>query len=179
MTIGHNEQVRTWTIGLLQVVAVSWFVVLLFGPLLPGSLGGPLYGVGSLICHQRPERSFHLIAAQLPVCARCIGIYAGLACGAFVALVAAGERTRWTQYFRQLTVRQLRHRAWLAAMPTVCTVLAELTGAWQPSNAVRAVAGLPLGVVVAVVVTAALGGLHYPRCPPQASTASSLPPPNI
>src|SRR4051794_16866562 len=36
-----------------------------------------VYGIGSVICHQRPERSLSLWHAQMPVCARCTGIYAG------------------------------------------------------------------------------------------------------
>ena len=43
-----------------------------------------MYAAGSLICHQRPERSFHLLGAQMPVCARCAGIYAGAAVAAIV-----------------------------------------------------------------------------------------------
>src|SRR5262245_8437487 len=43
-----------------------------------------VYGVGSLICHQRPERSFQLLATTMPVCARCTGIYAGAALAAIV-----------------------------------------------------------------------------------------------
>src|SRR5580765_8805054 len=43
-----------------------------------------VYRIGRLICHQRPERSFHLAGAQLPVCARCTGVYAGAALMAIV-----------------------------------------------------------------------------------------------
>src|ERR1700687_4721962 len=43
-----------------------------------------MYAAGSLICHQRPERSFHVLGTQLPVCARCTGIYAGAAAAAIV-----------------------------------------------------------------------------------------------
>ena len=42
-----------------------------------------VYGLGSLICHQLPERSYHLWAAQMPVCARCAGIYFGAVLGAW------------------------------------------------------------------------------------------------
>src|SRR5438552_2016659 len=38
-----------------------------------------VYAIGSLVCHQLPERSFHLESVPLPVCARCTGIYAGAA----------------------------------------------------------------------------------------------------
>ena len=36
-----------------------------------------VYGIGSLVCHQLPQRSYRLWSAQMPVCARCAGIYAG------------------------------------------------------------------------------------------------------
>ncbi|MBI3263577.1 MAG: DUF2085 domain-containing protein, partial [Acidobacteria bacterium] len=41
-----------------------------------------VYGAASWICHQRPERSFHIESIQLPVCARCFGLYVGVAFGA-------------------------------------------------------------------------------------------------
>jgi hypothetical protein len=41
-----------------------------------------VYALGSAICHQRDERSFHLFAEQFPVCARCTGLYAGAAIAA-------------------------------------------------------------------------------------------------
>ena len=34
--------------------------------------------IGSVVCHQMAERSFILGGKQLPVCARCTGIYAGI-----------------------------------------------------------------------------------------------------
>jgi hypothetical protein len=46
-----------------------------------------VYGAGSVLCHQLPARSFHLWATQLPVCARCTGIYAGGAIAAVVSVV--------------------------------------------------------------------------------------------
>ena len=61
-----------------------------------------MYGIGAFICHQLPERSFHLGGFQIPVCARCLGIYAGVAltacvqcCGALrVALGSAADAAR-------------------------------------------------------------------------------------
>jgi hypothetical protein len=45
-----------------------------------------VYGAGSIICHQLPERSFQLRSTEMPVCARCTGIYAGAA----IAVVLLG-----------------------------------------------------------------------------------------
>jgi Predicted membrane protein (DUF2085) len=44
------------------------------------------YSIGSVLCHQLPERSFHMWAVQLPVCARCTGVYLGAAVAAAVGV---------------------------------------------------------------------------------------------
>jgi hypothetical protein len=48
-----------------------------------------VYAIGGAVCHQLPERSYHLWTAQMPVCARCAGIYVGAALAAMV-VVARG-----------------------------------------------------------------------------------------
>ena len=100
------------------------------------------YAVGSLVCHQRPERSFHFWGAQFPVCARCAGIYAG---AALTAIIASAIR-HWTD------VNRVLHDAWpalsAAALPTVLTFAYEWTSGDMPSNGIRFAAGLPLGAAV-------------------------------
>ena len=66
---------------LAVALTTGWVVLLVATPVLPGWAGAAVYGVGSFICHQLPDRSFHLAGFQLPVCARCMGIYAGVSCG--------------------------------------------------------------------------------------------------
>jgi len=43
-----------------------------------------LYSVTSTICHQAPERCFHVWNSPLAVCSRCLGIYAGFLLGTLV-----------------------------------------------------------------------------------------------
>ena len=111
-----------------------------------------MYGLGSFICHQIPERSFHLVGFQLPVCARCLGIYIGVAGG--VAVVSLRPHRGRAQL--PMPRRQFRWLAALAALPTLVTVALEIVGAWYPSNGTRALAGMPLGVLVGLVVMDAL-----------------------
>jgi uncharacterized membrane protein len=110
-----------------------------------------VYGIGSLVCHQLPERSYHLWTAQMPVCARCAGIYFGAVLGALGA---------WTlRSFPLLRSWQVLRRARvalaLAVAPTVLTLIYEWTRGDMPSHAIRAAAGVPIGVVVAWLVVAA------------------------
>ena len=124
--------------------AVAWIALLLAAPFLPTALSALTYAFGSLICHQIPERSFHLQAFQLPVCARCFGIYSGAAAG--------------TVWMGRLS-RDARRLTTVAAVPTLVTLALEWAGLWYPSNATRAIAGAPLGFVVAFVLLRAT--LHY------------------
>jgi uncharacterized membrane protein len=103
-----------------------------------------VYGIGSLICHQLPERSFHLWTAQMPVCARCAGIYAGAVLGAMAALALRAR------------ARRPRLVLALAVTPALVTLVYEWTTGVMPSHAIRAASGVPIGLVVAWLVVAAL-----------------------
>ena len=117
------------------------------------------YSVGSLVCHQKPERSFHLWAAQLPVCARCTGIYVGAAVAAVVAqtfkaasLVAQPFRAATQAGLKACATVSPRTTLIVAAIPTIVTLVFEWTTGVTPSNAVRFAAGVPLGLVVSWLV---------------------------
>jgi uncharacterized membrane protein len=159
-----------WAV-LLGVAATIWVALLVVAPYLPGYAGAVLYGTGSLICHQISERSFHVAGFQLPVCARCLGLYAGAWLGVIGQLSRRGARP-----FDSRTARRL---VAVAALPTALTWTFEAIGIWNPSNMTRAVAGLPLGGVVGLVVASALATLHYDECAPPRPTAPSPPPPSI
>lgn len=105
------------------------------------------YDAAGLICHQRPERSFHLAGVQLPVCARCAGLYWSAAAGA-----VAG----WLARPSELSARVLRLVLGVAALPTAVTVAAEWLGLAYPSNLARALSALPLGAAGAWVFVSML-----------------------
>jgi uncharacterized membrane protein len=115
------------------------------------ALAFALYGVGRVVCHQLPERSFHLWSTQMAVCARCTGIYVGAA----MAVIAVGLARREVRLKPDTAYAVLGLLA-LAASPNVATLVYEWTITDTPSNIVRAVAGAPLGAAVAFLVVLAL-----------------------
>ncbi|MEO8260775.1 MAG: DUF2085 domain-containing protein [Acidobacteriota bacterium] len=155
--------------------AAAWPVALLLAPAAAarpyasGSTGYAfalaVYAAGSLICHQRPERSFHLAGVPLPVCARCLGIYLGAALvsvlvavlgsgivairpatsyppllsGSLPDLTAGGDSTRRTVLL-------------ISALPIAATLLVEWTTGHTPGNWTRAASGVPLGGAIAWLV---------------------------
>jgi uncharacterized membrane protein len=134
-------------------LALGWVALLVSAPVLPAALSGLTYAAGSFICHQLPERSFHLTGFQLPVCARCLGIYAGGAAGVAFALATA---RRATARALDASARFSQTTAWALALggaaPTALTVILETIGLWYPSNTARAVAGAMLGAPIAFAV---------------------------
>jgi uncharacterized membrane protein len=114
---------------------------------LAGWVAVVMYGVGAFVCHQRPERSFHWGAAAWPVCARCTGIYVGLAAAAMLG-----------QFVRRLALAPARARLWLAvaSLPAAGSLGYEWATGVTPSNAVRAVTGVLLGSALGWMLTAFL-----------------------
>ena len=145
---------------LIAAAAVLWVSVLLMAPFLPAPASAALYALGSFICHQRPERSFELAGVQLPVCGRCIGIYAGAAAGALIAPLLG-------------RINRPRTLVLGSVFPALLSLAAEWSGWGTPTNATRAATGVLAGGIIAAVV---LATLHYERCAPQRPMDPNRPP---
>ena len=170
--------------------SIAWAVLLVAVPYAAGqphvsrtaaALIAAVYTVGSLVCHQLPERSYHLWTAQMPVCARCAGIYFGAVLGAIAASIRTAKVVRHNRGEVVRTARAVRHSrkvaqgfspasavvgvfnpAWTprvalaaAVAPTIVSLAYEWTTGDTPSHAIRAAAGVPIGVVVAWLIVAA------------------------
>lgn len=110
-----------------------------------------IFAVGSVICHQLPDRSFFLDGLQLPVCARCTGLYLSGAAGLVAWWAVKLLRGRRPQPVpRRLAMGLLA----IVATPTVVSYLTGVLGVWDGSNITRAVLAVPLGVAAGAVVAA-------------------------
>jgi uncharacterized membrane protein len=101
----------------------------------------------TFICHQRPERSFFVAGTQLPVCARCTGLYLGAALAVPLALLITSR----------VPASRARLALVVAALPTALTWILEFAGGIPFSNAARFIAALPLGYAAAWLVVAVIG----------------------
>jgi uncharacterized membrane protein len=157
----HASPLAVRRIALIAILLVllSWNASLIAAPIVSRAVdGGPtasalLYAAASLVCHQRPERSFHVSGAKLPVCARCLGLYLGASAGVVGWMLIAGlgrraapRSTRWSSQVRTIVT--------LAAIPTLASVGTAWVGVWDPGNVIRALLALPLGAAAGGVVAA-------------------------
>ena len=125
----------------------TWVASRAHAPSLLYAAAAAVYGIGALVCHQLPARSFQLWAVQLPVCARCTGIYVGAAIASLIAMaVTPRDAPRVTRV------------AILAAVaPAALTLVYEWWSGQMPAHWIRAASGVPIGAMVTALVVAATG----------------------
>jgi uncharacterized membrane protein len=145
----RRSQVLMW--GGAAVLALVWMGMIVGAPLAEAhgyaGVAQVLYKAFDPLCHQIPERSFHLEGHAFAVCARCTGIYAGFAAGIiFYPLVRSLKRT------------DTPARTWLilAAMPLAVDWSLGFFGIWANTHLSRFLTGALLGVVCALFVVPGL-----------------------
>lgn len=134
--------------GVVGLCASVFVGLILFAPLasawrVGGWSGAVVYGAFGFVCHQMPERSFHIAGHALAVCARCFGIYAGFALGVLVyPLVRSVHRT------------DAPARAWLlaATLPLAVDFMLGLLGLWDNTHLSRFTTGALVGAAAVFYV---------------------------
>jgi uncharacterized membrane protein len=111
-----------------------------------------IYKAFSFLCHQIPERSFHLAGHQFAVCSRCTGLYAGFAAAALVYPLT-----------RSLKSTETPPRLWLilAAVPLAVDFALTYFSIWQNNHLSRFSTGALLGAVAVFFIIPGLVELSY------------------
>ena len=106
-----------------------------------------IFSLGSGLCHQLPERSFIWHNVQLPLCARCTGIYFGFLF-AFILLAIlyrkAPRRGGLSDFYYGAIV--------VMGLPLVVDGLTSYLGFRSTTNAIRLASGAAFGAVLAVPI---------------------------
>jgi uncharacterized membrane protein len=102
-----------------------------------------IYKTFSYLCHQIPERSFHLAGEQLAVCSRCTGLYAGFTIA-----------TLTYPLFRSLRATDTPRIIWLfaSALPLAIDFSLTYFGVWQNNHFTRFTTGALFGAVAAIFI---------------------------
>lgn len=101
-------------------------------------LAATIYRAFSYVCHQLPERSFHLDGDQFAVCSRCTGLYSGFALASLCYPLT-----------RSLTRTDTPARLWLllAAVPLAIDFSLGYFDIWANKQLTRFSTGALLGAV--------------------------------
>jgi len=145
----RKQAIRVWLIGLLVVFA--WTFVIAAAPLFKAegisSISSPLYYFFSFLCHQIPERSFHIAGEKFAVCSRCFGVYFGL-------LLGFGIYPLW----RNIDEIEPLPKFWLFLSLIPMTIDWSLTflGVWENTHLSRFATGIIVGVACSTFIVPAL-----------------------
>jgi len=145
----RRQAQKVW--GIAVAFVSLWVIAIVLPPLLASggetALAAPFYKFFSFICHQIPERSFHVLEHQFAVCSRCFGVYLGLLAG----LVAY-------PLIRGIDDIEPLPRIWLFAsmVPIAVDWSLGVFGIWENNHASRFTTGLILGFACAVYIMPAL-----------------------
>lgn len=145
--------------GLLAVLVLGTGLVtpLLAAADLPGA--GPIYLAFAPLCHQDAARSLALGGAQLPVCARCSGLYLGGAIGLLLGLGLLGRFPR------------LHASLLLLAAPSAIDAFLPWVGLSGLGNVPRLLISVPAGCVAGLFLAVGIADLFRPRGVRQRRTA--------
>jgi uncharacterized membrane protein len=131
----------------VTTIAVALIALIVGAPLLQSGghpeLAAHIYKGFSYLCHQIPERSFHIAGHQFAVCSRCTGLYAGFT----IAILAL-------PLYRPLRNTATPRIIWLfaSALPLAIDFSLTYFGIWQNNHFTRFTTGALFGAVAAIFI---------------------------
>ena len=141
----RGQAIRVWAVA-LALVGI-WTLTIVAAPVARAygfeAIASWLYSFFSYICHQLPERSFHMIGEQFGVCSRCFGVYFGL----FLGIAAY-------PVWRGIDNTEPIARFWLFLSLVPVSIDWSLTafGIWENTQASRFITGSILGIACATFI---------------------------
>ena len=178
--VSRAHHTHRWR-AVLAGIAVLWVVLLFASPRWaraatvserPGGqalIAAVVWSAGHRVCHQRPERSFHLHGTPMAVCGRCTGLYvsgaAAMLAGSLTSRRKPSPRrsTRstdgaegWPAIRGRVTLDPRARLLAIAAVPTLLTWSLEMAGVWDPGTMMRAAAAVPLGAAAGWFIARAM-----------------------
>lgn len=128
--------------------------LLLFGWLLntPAGLLGKADAVGYAVCHRIDVRSFDIHGRQMPLCARCTGMYLGAMLGLIYLSITA---RRWTGLppWKVMIVFSFFVAAFgIDGVNSYLHFFPGFTGLYEPQNWLRLVTGTGLGITISALL---------------------------
>lgn len=128
--------------------------LLLLGWLLntPGGLLGKADAIGYAVCHRIDLRSFHLGERQLPLCARCTGMYLGALVGLGFQQIAANGKTGTPHWSVIGGATCLAGAFAIDGINSYLTLLPGFPSAYEPQNWLRLLTGSGMGVAVSIAL---------------------------
>jgi uncharacterized membrane protein len=128
--------------------------LLLFGWLIgtPPGLLGKADAVGYAVCHRIDARSFHLGERQLPLCARCTGMFLGAVLGLLFQTLASGRKAGMPPWQLWGVFGLFVAAFGIDGVNSYLHLFPGAPSLYEPSNLGRLLTGTGMGLVIAFVI---------------------------
>jgi uncharacterized membrane protein len=156
-SLAQNNVLRAtkWLVPLAAVLVLFGFLMVT-----PPGLLGKADAMGYAVCHRIDERSFHIGTRQMPLCARCSGMFLGALLGLGFMTIAFPKRAGMPSkglfiplalmvfafaldgINSYLTLMQGMGTSFFSSIPTL----------YEPNNTLRLLTGTGMGLVIAAVL---------------------------
>ncbi len=131
--------------GMLILAAIvfvgAWLI------LTPQGVLGKADAIGYSVCHRIAERSFTIAGRQMPLCARCTGMYLGMLTGLLFQL-PSGRRSEFPPLKIILPLGILALAFALDGINSTLSLFPGVNELYPPSNFLRLMTGAGLGMLV-------------------------------
>jgi uncharacterized membrane protein len=138
-----------WEKPLIVVVGL-----LLAGWLLntPAGLLGKADAIGYAVCHRIDARSFHLGDRQLPLCARCSGMYLGAIAGLLYQALTGRRRAGMPGWRLLVPIGLLVGAFVVDGLNSYLSLFPNAPSLYPPNNTLRLLTGSGMGLAIAVLL---------------------------
>ena len=143
----------------IQQIPWKWGIYMVVGLLLiwwlvntPAGLLGKADAVGYAVCHRIDLRSFHLGERQLPLCARCSGMYLGAMLGLAYQAVISRRKAGMPSMKMWVILGILVAAFAVDGINSYLHFFPGLPSLYEPQNWLRLFTGAGMGVVIAAML---------------------------
>ncbi len=150
------NKILRWAVPIAAALAIgAWLLIS------PSGILGKADAFGYAVCHRLGERSFHLSdGTQLPLCARCSGMYLGAVIGFLFQLITAprkGQLPHWKHALPLLLFFGLfaidGSNSYLFLIKSLYPgALEHIPNLYTPNNTLRLFTGMGMGLTIAVAL---------------------------
>ena len=112
-----------------------------------------IYLFGDLWCHQKTERSIILNGNQSPLCARCLGIFVGLAIGSYISI-----------FFTFSVSKEIYKKIFIILaffIPMLIDGLGQAFELWHSTNIIRIFTGMLSGFAYSILIGIAIDVVYF------------------
>lgn len=118
----------------------------------PPGLLGKADAIGYAVCHRIDLRSFHLGDRQIPLCARCSGMYLGAMLGLIYQALIGRRRTGFPSWKIIVPISLFALVFIIDGLNSFLSLFPGAPNLYEPSNIFRLLTGTGVGLAIAVVL---------------------------